>query len=364
MADSTPNLGLKKAVDADNARTYLVTDLGGSMDVLDAAVLLTTAQTLTNKTLTSPSISNPTFTGAAAALALGSNTVTADAPPLSIAQTWNSGGVTFTAAKVNITDTASASASKLLDLQVASTSKFFVAKSGNASVGGTALSAWSSVLTVVQIGDTSALIANTSGQAAYLTNNSFYDGAWKAIETNAASRLVLDEGSFAFATAASVSAGSAQTFTNMLYVGLSGNNYSAVGFHPFTDNSVPTGGASNRWTAVWAVNGTIQTSDVDQKNVIEAVRPDLAWESLKATAFFQYTYKPGDEADLNDPIWSRKHWGFDSKVTKWGSPDLETAAPLSVASYIGAALQGYAAQANGRIDKLEAAVLALGGSLN
>lgn len=36
MSIATPNMGLTKAVDADNARTYLETDLGASLDTLDA----------------------------------------------------------------------------------------------------------------------------------------------------------------------------------------------------------------------------------------------------------------------------------------------------------------------------------------
>lgn len=44
--------------------------------------------------------------------------------------TWNAGGTTFTAIKMDVTDTASATASLLLDLQVASTSVLSVRKSG------------------------------------------------------------------------------------------------------------------------------------------------------------------------------------------------------------------------------------------
>jgi hypothetical protein len=49
---------------------------------------------------------------------------------LHVAETWNASGTTFTAAKVDVTDTASASTSKLLDLQVGGVSKFSVDKSG------------------------------------------------------------------------------------------------------------------------------------------------------------------------------------------------------------------------------------------
>ena len=63
-------------------------------------------------------------------LAISSGAVTTSVPLLDLAQTWNAGAVTFTGLKLNVTDTASAAASNLLDLQVGGSSKFAVAKSG------------------------------------------------------------------------------------------------------------------------------------------------------------------------------------------------------------------------------------------
>lgn len=47
-----------------------------------------------------------------------------------LAATWNASGTTFTAVKMNVTDTASAAGSALLDLQVSGVSKFSVTKAG------------------------------------------------------------------------------------------------------------------------------------------------------------------------------------------------------------------------------------------
>lgn len=52
------------------------------------------------------------------------------APLSNLTATWNSAGTTFTAVKMNVTDTASAAASLLLDLQVGGTSQFSVSKGG------------------------------------------------------------------------------------------------------------------------------------------------------------------------------------------------------------------------------------------
>ncbi len=69
-------------------------------------------------------------------LKLSGGTVTADTHLIDGAITWNAGGVTFSADKINVTDTASASASLLIDRQVGGSSKFSVDKSGNATFGG------------------------------------------------------------------------------------------------------------------------------------------------------------------------------------------------------------------------------------
>ena len=64
---------------------------------------------------------------------LNSGTLTSDAP-VTISQTWNYAAVAFTALKVNATSTNSAAASKLLDLQLGTVSKFSVDKNGLVSV--------------------------------------------------------------------------------------------------------------------------------------------------------------------------------------------------------------------------------------
>jgi hypothetical protein len=61
---------------------------------------------------------------------LTGDTLTADAPVLNLAQTWNNAAVTFTGVKYNATSTASAAASLLMDLQVGGASKFRVDKTG------------------------------------------------------------------------------------------------------------------------------------------------------------------------------------------------------------------------------------------
>jgi hypothetical protein len=58
--------------------------------------------------------------------AIASGTITTNAPALDLSQTWNAGGVAFQGVKINATDTASASSSKIIDAQRSGTSVFGV----------------------------------------------------------------------------------------------------------------------------------------------------------------------------------------------------------------------------------------------
>ena len=68
-------------------------------------------------------------------LGLGGGTITASDPIIDMAQTWNNGAVAFTALKANVTDTASAAGSLLMDLQVGGSSRFKVNKTGEVVLG-------------------------------------------------------------------------------------------------------------------------------------------------------------------------------------------------------------------------------------
>jgi hypothetical protein len=83
--------------------------------------------------LASPSAIGSTTpnTGAFTTLSANNGTLTSSSPAFTLAQTWNSAGVVFTALRANVTDTASASGSLLLDLQTGGTSRAKIDKSGN-----------------------------------------------------------------------------------------------------------------------------------------------------------------------------------------------------------------------------------------
>jgi hypothetical protein len=70
-------------------------------------------------------------------ITLAGGTVTVSTPVFQGTQTWNAGGVTFTAIDLNVTSTASAAGSLLINLRVGGTSQFKVDKLGNMTVLGT-----------------------------------------------------------------------------------------------------------------------------------------------------------------------------------------------------------------------------------
>jgi hypothetical protein len=76
-----------------------------------------------------------TFNKTSKTITLGGGTVTTSSPVIDAAQTWNASGTTFTGLKANFTDTASAAASLLMDLQVGSASAFNVSKAGSLKLG-------------------------------------------------------------------------------------------------------------------------------------------------------------------------------------------------------------------------------------
>lgn len=140
-----------------------LTALGGAPAVGDELVIVdisdtTQAPTGTTKNMTvanlftSPSIATPTITGTAT---ITGGTVTTSAPIINGTQTWNAPGVPFTGWKLNVTDTASAAASLLADLQVGGTTKFSVGKSGTVTVAGAVTGSAITVEKVIDLTTTS-----------------------------------------------------------------------------------------------------------------------------------------------------------------------------------------------------------------
>lgn len=138
-------------------------------------------------------------------LAITGATVTADAPVFDYSQTWNNSGVSFNGLKTNFTDTASASASALIRMQVGGSDRFVVRKDGailtgewaatavGATAGGTGQSSWTSgdilyasasnTLAKRSIGSTGQVLTVSGGLPTWATITSvgtITTGAWSA----------------------------------------------------------------------------------------------------------------------------------------------------------------------------------------
>lgn len=78
---------------------------------------------------------------------------------------------------------------------------------------------------------------------------------------------------------------------------------------PFTDNSVTTGSATNRWSAVWAVNGTIQTSDPREKTDIKPLTGVKTGDIIDHIKPISFRWVDGGEGKPG----ARTHWGFNAE---------------------------------------------------
>lgn len=123
-------------VSGTNIKTINSTSLMGSGDLtVSASPGGSTTQVQYNSAGAFAGASGITTTGTE--LVIASGTQTTSKPVLDLSQTWNDAGVTFTGVKLNVTNTASAAASLLMDLQVGGVSKFKTTKTGDATVAGT-----------------------------------------------------------------------------------------------------------------------------------------------------------------------------------------------------------------------------------
>lgn len=149
-ARSTDALTVVRGQDGTTARAY---NTGDTIELRPTAVLFNEKASLLGGTkLTSgrvpyastdgdlTNLAGFTFDGTTLAvpgqLSVVTGTITVDRPALTGTQTWNDAGVTFTADKINVTDTASAAASLLWDRQVGGTSKGKLGKDGTLTIAG------------------------------------------------------------------------------------------------------------------------------------------------------------------------------------------------------------------------------------
>lgn len=119
---------------AGNVHAAFFYGAGNNLSNLQAANITGTVANSTHactaNTVTNSTQSNITSLGTLLQLNANTGTLTIASAPYNLDQVWNNSGIVFTGIKQNITDTASDSTSRLIDLQVLGTSKFYVIKDG------------------------------------------------------------------------------------------------------------------------------------------------------------------------------------------------------------------------------------------
>lgn len=134
--------------------------------------------------------------GVLTAMALSQGIITSAAAQIDGSVTWDNSGVTFTGWKLNVTDTASASASLLMDLQVGGLSRWAFAKNA-INYGGAAL--------LGQIGASTAVMAPTSGGVAVILGPSGISSPVNAYAYVRNGVTIASTSAFAFANGADTS---------------------------------------------------------------------------------------------------------------------------------------------------------------
>lgn len=133
--------GLNIAISGANGTTAQ-TVTGASISVTN-----TNATSGTNKALvlaaSGATTANRAIDVTAGQIVASTGTITTDQPAIDLAQTWNNAGTTFTGLKLNVTSTASASASLLADFQIGGSSVFKLTRGGSVDVTDTGFSQYS-----------------------------------------------------------------------------------------------------------------------------------------------------------------------------------------------------------------------------
>jgi hypothetical protein len=93
-------------------------------------------------------------------------------------------------------------------------------------------------------------------------------------------------------------------------------NYSHTQLSPAADNSYSLGNTGQKWSAVWAVNGTIQTSDSREKVDIQNSAYGLSFINALRPVSYKWVNSGNPDANGVDTPGIRTHYGFIAQEVK------------------------------------------------
>lgn len=150
--------------------------------------------------------------------------------------------------------------------------------------------------TFVKFGDNGYLSHFNSG--AYILGGAEFNssGVWTARATSAAGIAVneVNTGSIVFITNTSLTSGNSFSPSERMRITSAGNT------QPGADNAYSLGVSGTRWSAVWAANGTIQTSDErEKKDIIDA---DLGLDFISKLRPVSFKWKVGQNIVTSEVV--------------------------------------------------------------
>ena len=217
----------------------------------------------------------------------------------------------------------------------------------NVGVGVTP-SAWNSAWKAIQIGQGANFVGRTGvvNQLQLIANAYFNGTNYIYQNTGEATQYFQTGGYHAWGIAPSGTAGNAITFTQAMTLDSSGNllvgttsnpagvklviggTSGTARIEPVTDNVGYIGEGSYRWQAVYAVNGTIQTSDGREKNTIADSNLGLSFvQSLRPVSYKWnvgenvVTYDEEGKEVVTPRPGVRTHYGFIAQEVKAAIPE-------------------------------------------
>lgn len=232
-----------------------------------------------------------------------------------LTDTWNDAGVTFNAIKMNVTDTASADASLLLDLQVAGASKASITKAGATTLAGTLASGALTVTGAATVVSGSGLTVRNAATDGF-NFTQFNTNSWRLDGLSAASVLEIGGNTTTVTITGAVTglssiksshptagvgyatgAGGAVTQLTSRTTGVTINKASGA-ITLFSE------AGTTAYTSFTVTNSAVEAADTIEVSVKSSTNKYLAFVTVVAAGSFEITFNTTGGAAVDAPVFN------------------------------------------------------------